>query len=169
MDPIDETPTGPAEYAALNATWGALAAGLLVATREEAPPLAELPLFGLASFALTKALAKEKVGVWVRDPLVEEAEEGRPPKGSGMRYALGELVTCTRCLGTWSSLGLVGLRLARPREGRILATVLASAAVNDWLQTGFNTMTARANVEEMRADTPLDKWPEAASRAAASA
>ncbi len=159
MEPIDQTPTSPLDYAALNATWAALAAGVLAASREDAPPVHELPVFGLAVFSLTKALAKEKVGVWVRQPLVHEAAEGRPPKGRRLRYAAGELLTCTRCLGTWTSLGLVGLRVLRPREGRILTTVLASAGMNDWLQAGFQTMTSKANVEAKLADAPLDEWP----------
>ncbi len=161
MEPIDETPTAPSDYAALNATWAALAAGLLAVSHEDAPPVGELPLYGLAAFTLTKALAKEKVGVWVRDPLVHETEEGRPPKGSGIRAALGELVTCTRCLGTWSSLGIVGLRVLAPREGRIVASVLASAAINDWLQTGFTLAREKANTQEKLAGAPLDQWPEA--------
>jgi len=159
VEPIDQTPTHPADYAALNGTWAALTAGLLAASTDDAPPLAELPLLGLASFTLTKALAKEKVGVWVRDPLVHEDQEGRPPKGSGMRYALGELLTCTRCLGTWSSLGLVGLRVLRPREGRIVTTILASAGINDWLQTGFTLAREKANAQEKLAGAPLEQWP----------
>ena len=161
MEPIDQSPTQPADYAALNATWALLTTGLLAASREDAPPVGELPLYGLAAFTLTKALAKEKVGVWVRDPLVHETAEGRPPKGQGARAALGELVTCTRCLGTWSSLGIIGLRVLRPREGRIVATVLASAAINDWLQTGFTLAREKANAQEKLAGAPLDQWPEA--------
>ncbi len=166
MEPIDQTPTQPVDYAALNMTWAALATGLLASTREEAPPLAEMPLFGLATFALTKAVAKEKVGVWMREPLVHEGIDGRPPKGTRLRYAMGELLTCTRCLGTWSSLGLVGLRVVRPREGRIIASVLASAAMNDWLQAGFTTLTARSNAQSKLAEAPLEEWPATASAAA---
>lgn len=158
MEPVTETPTDPHHYAALNAVWGALATGLLVASRENAPERNELPIFGLATFALTKALAKEKVGTWVRDPVVDESN--RKPKGSGLRYAAGELLTCTRCLGTWSALGLVGLRVARPREGKILATVLASAAVNDFLQTGFTALTQKSNVLENAAQRAGDRVPE---------
>jgi hypothetical protein len=69
-----------------------------------------------------------------------------------LRYAAGELLTCTRCLGTWSALGLVGLRIARPREGRIVATVLATAAVNDWLQSGFTTVVSRADASGAEAE-----------------
>ena len=157
MDPVTETPTEPVDYAAINAVWASALAGLLVASREEAPTGSELPIFGLAAFALTKAIAKEKVGSWVRDPLVDEGT--RTPKGSRLRYAAGELLTCTRCLGTWSSLGLVGLRVARPREGRIVASILATAGMNDWLQAAFSTMTAKANTEKKLADAPIEQWP----------
>lgn len=158
VDPVTETPTQPADYAALNAVWGTLATGMLLATKEDAPAAHELPIFGLATFALTKALAKEKVGTWVRTPLVDETD--RKPKGKGLRYATGELLTCTRCLGTWSSLGLVGLRVARPREGRILAGVLATAALNDFLQAGFTALTSRSNVLQNAAERSADRVPE---------
>ena len=159
MDPVTQTPTEPADYAALNAVWATLATGVLLATRDEAPPRGELPMIALATFSLTKALAKEKVGTWVRDPLLDE--ETRKPKGSGLRYAAGELLSCTRCLGTWSSLGLVGLRVARPREGRILTTVLASAGLNDWLQSGFTLLASRTNVVERVADMPEERFTRA--------
>lgn len=158
MDPVTETPTEPHDYAAINAVWGTLATGLLLASRDDAPPASELPVFGLATFALTKALAKEKVGTWVRDPLVDEAN--RKPKGRGLRYAAGELLTCTRCLGTWSALGLVGLRVLRPREGRILAGVLASAALNDFLQAGFTALTHQSNALEQAVQRDADRVPE---------
>ena len=161
MDPVSETPTEPVDYAAINAVWGALATGLLLATREDAPPARELPVFGLATFAITKALAKEKVGTWVREPLVHEHD--RQPKGRRLRYAAGELLTCTRCLGTWSSLGLMALRVARPREGRILASVLATAALNDWLQSGFTLLCNRANVVGRKAELqPEERFSRAA-------
>ena len=138
-------PARPYDYAVFNLTWAALLGGLLAVTHQEGPPVRELPLFGLASFTLTKSLSKEKVGTWVREPLVDEE---RRPKGEGLRYVAGELLTCTRCLGTWSALGLVGLRAARPREARLVAGVLATSAINDFLQTGFTWACSAANRSE---------------------
>ena len=137
-----DTPTKPRHYAAFNLAWTALLAAVAATTDAEGPPVRELPLFGLASFTLTKSLSKEKVGTWVREPLVDDE---RRPRGEGLRYVAGELLTCTRCLGTWSALGLVGLRAARPREARLVAGVLATSAVNDFLQCGFNWATSCAN------------------------
>jgi hypothetical protein len=169
MDPVSETPTEPVDYAALNMVWAGLAAGVIMAAdraKGEAPPGRELPLLGLASFALTKAIAKEKVGTWARAPLVDESPVGRRPKGRRLRYAAGELLTCTRCLGTWSSLGLVGLRVVRPREGQIVTTVLATAGVNDWLQTGFSWLRNRSNVTEREAEMPEEALAGRFSRSA---
>ena len=151
VDPVDDTPTRPRDYAALNLTWTGLLAGTLLATRGDAPPTRDLPLYGLASFALTKAISKEKVGSWVRDPLVDES--ARRPKGSRLRYAAGELLTCTRCMGTWTSLGLIGLHAAKPREAKILATVLATAGTNDFLQAGFSWLCSKTTVAETAADS----------------
>jgi Protein of unknown function (DUF1360) len=146
----EEQPTRPHDYAIFNVVWASLLAGVLAATRDEGPPVRELPLFGLASFSLTKSLSKEKVGTWVREPVLDPE---RRPRGRGLRYVAGELVSCTRCLGTWSALGLVGLRAARPREARLVAGVLATSAINDFLQAGFAWTTASVSRTE-RAPLP---------------
>jgi hypothetical protein len=161
MDQVSDTPTRPLDYFLINAGWAATLAGVLASTRGEAPKPSELPLFGMATFALSKALAKEKVGSWARAPVVDSE---RRPKGRGLRYAAGELVTCSRCVGTWSALGLVALRVARPREGRIVASVLATAGLNDWLQAGFSAAVSKANLEKKLADTPAEGGPNAGAR-----
>jgi hypothetical protein len=148
--PVEETPTKPVDYAALSAGYGALLGALVLGGREQADPVArqEIPALGLATFALAKLIAKEKVETWVREPFVEETPEGRRPKGTRLRYAVGELLTCTRCVGAWSSLGLVALRVARPREAKVVTAVLATSALNDFLQTGFNWACAATNATE---------------------
>jgi Protein of unknown function (DUF1360) len=150
MKPVQETPTKPVDYAALSAGYGALLGALVLGARDRPQPLArdEIPALGLATFALSKMIAKEKVETWVRDPFVEETPEGRKPKGTRLRYAVGELLTCTRCVGAWSSLGLVALRITRPREARVVTAVLATSALNDFLQTGFNWACAASNATE---------------------
>jgi uncharacterized protein DUF1360 len=156
MDNLSQKPVDAHDYAAVNVVWAGLVSALLGATArggKPGPSATELPVLGLATFTLTKAVAKEKVGLWAREPLVESGEDGdRRPRGRGLRYVLGELVTCPRCLGTWSSLGLVGLQVVRPREGRILARILATAAINDVLQTSFTLLCAKANATQSGAE-----------------
>jgi len=147
-----EAPTEPQDYAALNAVFAALLAGAVLASRErtrESDPLStrDLAVSGIATFALAKVIAKERIGSWVREPFVEE-EDGRSPRtprGTRLRHAVGELLTCTRCVGAWSALGLVGLRLTSPATGRVVNDVLAVSAMNDWLQTSFKLLCAKAN------------------------
>jgi hypothetical protein len=156
MDELAQKPVEAHDYVAVNVVWAGMLTALLGATARRAkpgPPGAELPVFGLATFTVTKALAKEKVGAWAREPLVDNGADGdHHPRGRGVRYVLGELVTCPRCLGTWSSLGLIGLRVARPREGRIVAGILATAAINDILQSSFTLLCAKANATQSGAE-----------------
>jgi Protein of unknown function (DUF1360) len=148
----DDPPVRPVDYAALSAGWAAALATVLLASRdkgEEPVRPAEIVPLGVATFALSKLVAKEKVDRWVREPFVEERPDGeRRPKGSGLRYAVGELLTCTRCVGTWSALGLVALRVTRPREARVVSAVLGASALNDWAQTGFNWACAKSNAAQ---------------------
>ena len=147
MRPVEETPTKPVDYAALSAGYGALLGAVVLGAREHPdPPLREeIPSLALATFALSKLVAKEKVETWVREPFVEDTPQGRRPKGTRLRYAVGELLSCTRCVGAWSSLGLVALRVTRPREAKVVTAVLATSAVNDFLQAGFAWVCARSN------------------------
>ena len=156
MDNVAQTPTRPVDYAALSTGYAALAGAVLLAARDHGDePLhaAEIVPLGMAAFALSKLIAKEKVESWVREPFVEELPDGeRRPKGRRLRYAVGELLTCTRCVGAWTSLGLVGLRLKRPRAARVLTAILGTSAVNDWMQSGFSLLCAKGNAAQRAAD-----------------
>jgi hypothetical protein len=71
-------------------------------------------------------------------------DEERPVEG-GFQQALGELVTCTRCMGTWAAAGLASAQILAPRFGRLLTWSLGAAAANDFLQAGFAALTETAN------------------------
>ncbi len=158
MDSVAQTPTRPTDYAVLSAGYGALVAATLLAARDQGDePIrqAEVVPLGLAAFALAKLISKEKVDTWVREPFLEELPGGeRRPKGDGLRYAVGELLSCTRCVGAWSSLALVGLRLTRPREARVVTALLGTSAVSDFLQAGFTQLCAASNAAQRAAQAP---------------
>jgi len=144
-----EGPTEPVDYAAINAVYATLFAAVIYATRDRAREqpieLRELVPMSMATFALSKVIAREKVGTWVREPFVEHEDGVARPQGRRLQRAIGELVTCTRCIGAWSALGVVGLRLAYPDAGRNAANVLAVSGANDWLQAGFKWACNRAS------------------------
>ena len=149
---IDDRPVEALDYGLLNAAYGALLTGMVVATRNGArrEPIggAELLPIGAATFALSKVIAREKIGAWVREPFVEVRSGERRPRGDRLRHAVGELVTCPRCLGAWSALGIVSLRLASPPAGRAVTSVLAASATNDFLHAGFRWLCERANAAQ---------------------
>ncbi len=114
----------------------------------------DLALLGLATFKASRTLARDKVTSFVREPFVEgeayDGEDETPTHESEMKQALGELVTCTRCVGTWLGAGLASMQILAPRTGRLLTTVLAAGAVNDLLLAGFSALTAKSNELEQR-------------------
>jgi hypothetical protein len=144
--------TEPRDYAAINAVYGTLMTALVVTSRGRAreDPISgrELVPIAAATFALSKVIAREKIGSWMRDPFVDDPSGERRPRGRRLQRAVGELVTCTRCVGAWSALGIVGLRLNSPDSGRIVTNVLAASAANDWLQSGFKLLCNAVNERE---------------------
>jgi hypothetical protein len=156
LRPVDQTPTEAADYAAITALYGSLMAGVAYSARGREPiaPGELLPL-SAATFALSKLIVHEKVETWLRAPFVDESTAGKRPRGRRLRYAVGELLGCTRCMGAWTALGLVALRLHSPAAGRTATAVLAASAGNDVLQSAFTLLCERANaVRQETGETP---------------
>ena len=159
MTPATKTPPYAA-YAAIMSTFvGGIGLAGLAARKLERDPACQTPLdfvvLAAASFKAARTLARDQVASFVREPFVEgEAHDGaEPPVETGdYRQAIGELVTCSRCGGTWAAAGLATTQILAPRFGRILTWSLAAAGVNDWLQAGFGALTHKANELEARAD-----------------
>jgi hypothetical protein len=149
VKPVSQTPTEAADYAALSAAYGTLLAALARSSRGREPIGGnELLPLSAATFALSKLIVHEKVETWLRQPFVEEAPDGKRPRGRRLRYAVGELLNCTRCMGAWSALGLVALRMHSPTAGRAVTTVLAASAGNDALQSAFSLLCAKVNAAQ---------------------
>jgi hypothetical protein len=146
-------------YAAIMGTFlaglggaGALAR-LLGRDPEEHRPI-DLVVLGIATFKGARTVARDEVTSFLRDPFVEgEAHEGgeEPLETGDLRQAIGELVTCTRCIGTWVAAGLTATQVIAPRFGRLVTWTLAAAGANDFLQAGFAALTHKSNELEQRA------------------
>jgi hypothetical protein len=108
----------------------------------------DLVVLSAASFKAARTLAHDEVTSFLREPFVEgEAHEGDedPVRTGDYRQAIGELVTCSRCGGTWAAAALASTQILAPRFGRLLTWSLAAAGINDWLQAGFAALTKTAN------------------------
>jgi len=108
----------------------------------------DLVVLGAATFKAARTISRDDVASFIREPFVE-GEAGRGTEHAvetgDLRQAIGELVTCSRCIGTWVAGGLATTQILAPRFGRILTWTLAAAGLNDWLQAGFAALTKNAN------------------------
>ena len=145
-------------YAAIMGTFvaGLAGAGLVAKalgrdTREHAP--FDLAVLGVATFKAARTISRDQVTSFIREPFVEEeAHDGaeEPVHSGDMRQAIGELVTCSRCVGTWVAGGLTATQVIAPRFGRMLTWTLAAAGANDFLQASFAALTSKSNEIEER-------------------
>ena len=154
-----ETRAPHGAYAAImGAFGGGLAAAGLLARALGRDPLdhtaLDLATLALATFKASRTISRDEVTSFIREPFVAGGahEGGEEPVETGdLRQAIGELVTCSRCIGTWVAAGLGSAQILAPRFGRVLTWTLAAAGANDWLQAGFAAATHKANQLEQRA------------------
>jgi hypothetical protein len=138
---------------------GTLACAGLLARRLGRDPRCEttldLAVLSLASFKAARTISRDDVTSFIRAPFVEGEAGGdnkeEPVETGGLQQAIGELVTCSRCVGTWAAAGLATTQILAPRFGRLLTWSLAAAASNDFLQAAFVALAHTSNKLERRA------------------
>jgi hypothetical protein len=146
-------------YAVIMAVFcgGLAAAGALARALDRDPyehTTLDLATLALATYKAARTLSRDEVTSFLREPFVEgRAHEGGedPLENGGMRQAIGELVTCSRCIGTWAAAGMGATQIVAPRFGRLLTWTLGAAGLNDFLQAGFAALTSKGNELESRA------------------
>ena len=120
---------------------GLAGAGALARTLDRDPyehaPL-DLAALALATFKAARTIARDPVTSWIREPLEEDAD-------GGLEQALAELVTCSRCVGTWVAAGLGSTQIIAPRFGRLLTWTLGAAGLNDFLQAAFAALAHKSD------------------------
>jgi hypothetical protein len=157
MDVVTELPQAPPPYHAYATISGVFVAGLALAgglarltgrdPREQS--WLDLTTLSLATFKAARTITRDDVTSFLREPFVEgspgDSEEEHAVQTGGMEQAIGELVTCSRCVGTWAAAGLATTQVLAPRFGRLLTWTLATAGINDFLQAGFVVLTQKSN------------------------
>jgi Protein of unknown function (DUF1360) len=132
-------------FAGLLATAGAV--GRLLDRDPQCQTALDFAVLSAASFKAAHTLSHDEVTSFLRQPFVRgHAHSGdEEPVEGGMEQAIGELVTCSRCIGTWTAAALASTQIITPRFGRLLTWSLGAAAANDLLQAGFSALRAKAN------------------------
>jgi Protein of unknown function (DUF1360) len=145
--PEEKRPLGP--YALLVVLFQLLVAGGVLALRRSGKRPAEryspfdVVLLGAATHKLSRLVAKDKVTSFLRAPFTEYQGPGGPseveekPRGTGLRYAIGELIVCPYCLGLWVATALGFALVVAPRATRLVATVLSALGISDFLQIAY--------------------------------
>jgi Protein of unknown function (DUF1360) len=139
---VEERPL--AEYATLtSAFWGVFALFVLVAGKRipERMATGDLVRIALASYKMSRLLAKDEVTAFLRAPVTEDAE-AQQPKKKGMAAAVGELVTCPYCLGLWFASGLAYSQVLAPKTSRFATAIFSAYALGDFLNAGFVRLRA---------------------------
>lgn len=137
-----------AGYATLMGLYGAAVTAGTVALRRRGRPLPEvrafdIALMGVATHKLARRMTKDSVTSPLRAPFTRyegvagPAELQEEVRGSGLRKAVGELITCPFCISQWVATGFVFGLLTAPRATRWAASVLASLALADFLQFAY--------------------------------
>jgi hypothetical protein len=105
-------------------------------------PLADLALLTIGTYRASRLVAKDSVTAFARAPFTkyeEPAGEGEVNErviGTGLRHAVGEMVSCPFCIAVWlASSGAFGL-IVFPRTTRVVCSVLTAVAGSDLLQFG---------------------------------
>jgi hypothetical protein len=161
MATVTEQRTMPpySAYAKITGAYvGGLAAAAAVARLVGRDPREEsaldLVVLSAATFKAARTITRDDVASFIRAPFVEgEAGHGddEPVETGDLQQAIGELVTCSRCVGTWVAAGLATTQIVAPRAGRLLTWSLAAAGVNDFLQAAFAALAHKSNELEQRA------------------
>ncbi|MDQ1641620.1 MAG: hypothetical protein QOJ90_971 [Actinomycetota bacterium] len=133
-------------YVGAMATFGAFAAVITMAgasRRKDAPDrfaITDIALTGIATHKISRIISKDSVTSPLRAPFTRYKSRGGPAevmeevRGTGVRHAVGELVTCPFCLAPWIATALTGGLVVAPRFTRAVTAVFAAVALSDQLQ-----------------------------------
>jgi hypothetical protein len=107
----------------------------------------DIVLIALATFRAGRVTAFERVTEPFRDPVTETVPDAYDvgeyvvAEGTGVRKAIGELVSCPICVGTWVASGLVyGLRVA-PGPTRLVAAILGVSGLAEMLNAATEALS----------------------------
>jgi hypothetical protein len=138
-------------YAVLLGAYATLASATLFALRGRANRVREIDvrtlfLGAIATEHLSRLIAKDSITAVLRAPFTEFVEatgEGEVKErvvGTGLRHAIGELLTCPFCLAQWVGTALVAGSVAVPNLTSAVITISALARCADVVQIGYDRL-----------------------------
>jgi hypothetical protein len=98
---------------------------------ERLSPL-DLTLLGMATLRLSKAISEDEITTVLRQPVVKVVDGQRQPQGRGLRWALGKLVLCPTCTGTWIAAILTYALHLSPRYTRPFLAMMSASGFSQF-------------------------------------
>ncbi len=113
----------------------------------------ELALVGVATHKLTRIITRDWVTIPLRAPFTRfvassgSGEVDEESRGTGLRKAIGDLLTCNYCTGPWVAGALVASMSFAPKVTRTISSVFATVALSDFLHELYENLRATRKLE----------------------
>jgi uncharacterized protein DUF1360 len=133
-------------YAGLIVAFAVVVGGFLAFKKRSLPdriPLSDLFILGMATQKVSRVVTKSRVASVVRVPFTTyegpagSGEVEERPRGTGLRRAIGELVSCPFCMGTWIACAGVAGFVSQPQLTRALGSIFAVGSIADFVQQAY--------------------------------
>ena len=144
-----------AGYASLLGAYMVVFGGLLGRGVRQGLPervgLSDIVLFGVATHKIGRIVTKDWVTSPLRAPFTEYAgstgggEVSERSRGTGLRRAVGDLLTCPWCIAPWVAGGLYSAFVTNPRVARLAGAMFTSVAISDALQHAYSGLKRSRN------------------------
>lgn len=110
----------------------------------------DLIMVGIATHKLSRTITRDKVTAGIRSPFARFKEPGDlgevidEPRGKGLQYEIGTLITCPFCFDQWAASFLIfGLAL-QPRLTRLALNIFTTRTIADFLQLAYESVRKQA-------------------------
>ena len=152
LEGYSETEVPLASYAGFLGAFGAAFVTFLALTDRserrlpERLPASDLLLMGVATHKITRIVTRDWVTSPLRAPFTSYqgssggGEVQEKARGSGLRKATGELLTCPWCLAPWTASALTYALVHAPRTTRLVGAMFTAVTISDVLQHGYDAL-----------------------------
>jgi len=119
-------------------------------------------LLGLSVFRMGRMVSYDAVMEPYRAPFTETVPDGTgagstvEPKGEGWRRAVGELISCPICSGTWIAAVLVYGMQVLPGSTRALMAIMSVIGIGEVLNAATEALSWNAQLARERVGTYCD-------------
>lgn len=120
----------------------------------------DLTMLGLSTFRTGRLISYDQVTEPLRAPFTETEPdsygtgEDTVPEGAGVRKAIGSLLACPTCSGTWVAAALVyGLRVA-PVPTRLFLAIMSAVGLAEVFNSANEALSWTGSAERKQANPP---------------